>query len=88
MLRIFGKAVGVGVLVAVGFTAIAIAAIFMTSGDGSAPAFTHLLLSLINIPVKLLGLPFEGAAGWAGLFWGTAGAVVAFVWLLLAKALR
>ncbi len=88
MLRIFGKALVVGVLVAIGFTAIAIAAIFMTRGDGSAPGFTHLMLSLINIPVKLFGLPFEGAAGWAGLFWGTVSAAVALVWLLLVKALR
>jgi hypothetical protein len=66
----------IGVVVTVAFTVIASGAILMTGGDGSAPAVTHLMQRLIDIPVKLLGLSFEGSAGTAGVFWGAVSALV------------
>jgi hypothetical protein len=86
--RIFVISIGVGIIATLAFVAVAVGAIFMTGGDGSAPAITHFMLGLTNVPVKLLGLPHQGAVYPAGVFWGTISAAITFVLLLFTKMFR
>jgi hypothetical protein len=51
----------------------------MVGGDGKAPGVTHLSANIIGLPVKLLGLPFEGAIAPAVLFWSLLVFGVAFI---------
>lgn len=45
------------------------ATILMVRGDGTAPGVTNLSANIIGLPIKLLGLPSEGAITPAVLFW-------------------
>jgi hypothetical protein len=54
----------------------------MVGGDGRAPGVTHLSANIIGLPVKLLGLPFEGAIAPAVLFWSLLVFGVAFIYAL------
>lgn len=54
----------------------------MVGGDGTAPGVTHLSANIIGLPVKLLGLPFEGAIAPAVLFWSLLVFGVAFIYAL------
>lgn len=59
------------------------ATILMVGGDGRAPGVTHLSANIIGLPVKLLGLPFEGAIAPAVLFWSLLVFGVAFLYALV-----
>lgn len=63
------------------------AAILMV-GDGTAPAVTHLAAYIIGLPVKLLGLSFEGAIGPAVVFWSMGVFVLGFLYAWTSSANR
>ena len=45
-------------------------AAFLVTGDGHASAFTYLMISLGEFPIRLLGLSPQGVAFPVSLFWG------------------
>jgi len=61
----------VGVVITILFLILSVSAMFLVSGDGSAPAFTYFMLQLIDIPRQLFGMPSEGALLPASVFWGS-----------------
>lgn len=85
MRRALYHAVVAGVCGAAGFFALSAMSLFMVGGNGTAPAFTHLMLYLSQIPIDVLGLPRPEPRmlAIAALFWGSGIAVVALVlsWL-------
>ena len=58
----------------------------MVRGDGTAPGVTYLSANIIGLPVKLLGLPFEGAIAPAVLFWSLLVFGIAFLYALVSSA--
>ncbi|MEW6414565.1 MAG: hypothetical protein AB1482_04850 [Pseudomonadota bacterium] len=83
ILKTISIAIFFGGVVAAIFFVFALASIFMVRGDGTAPAITHFAVQLIEIPVKLLGLPINGAALYASVFWGGISGAVAFAYLIV-----
>jgi hypothetical protein len=83
ILKTLSSAIFFGGSVAAILFVFAVATIFMVRGDGTAPAITDFAIWLIEIPVKLLGLPINGAALYASVFWGGVSAAVAFAYLIV-----
>lgn len=74
-----------GVSGAAAFFALSAMSLFMASGYGTAPPFTHVMLYLNQIPIEVLGLPKPEPRmlAIAALFWGALLTVPTFVasWL-------
>ena len=77
----------IGFCAAFGFLLLTIMSVLLVGGDGTAPTITHVMLSLIEFPVKLLALSVDS---WilAASFWGGVIAVFTFVVLQMIRVLR
>jgi hypothetical protein len=60
----------------------------MVGGDGTAPALTHVMLSLIDVPASFFGWGQKSALLLASVFWGALVAVCTFALLQVIQALR
>lgn len=79
----FLLALAVGAGTGMAFVLVFVGAIMMVMGDGTAPAATHLMLSLADIPRTVLGTSRDSMLVVAAFFWGGCAAVAAYVFLLL-----
>ena len=77
----------IGLCAAFGFLLFTIMSVLLVGGDGTAPTITHFMLSLIEVPVKLLALSAD-SWGLAALFWGGVIAVFTFAALQIIRIFR
>jgi hypothetical protein len=88
MSRIIELSIDVSGWVGIGFFFLSLGSIFLVGGDGTAPAITHLMLKLGNVPIALFGLSKTYSLLVAPPFWGVVAGACTFILLHLVEALR
>ncbi|RYX80136.1 hypothetical protein EON83_29930 [bacterium] len=79
---IFGIALGAV------FFFVSIFSVMMVFGDGTAPALTHVMLELSNMPTMWFHLPSKWSILFGTAFWGISAGAVAFLFMLTVTKFR
>jgi len=86
--RIAVLSIAAGFAVMVALFVATFSAILLVGGDGTAPAFTHLVLRAMSVPGVMLGVSSPGVLWVGGPFWGAVAAICVFALLQVVQALR
>lgn len=71
MVTVLERALGFGVFASATTFLLSMVSLFLVFGDGTAPGFTHFMISLSELPTRLLGLKGSKYLFVIGsLFWG------------------
>lgn len=88
IMKNFERSLAAGSTVGFVFLVLSFSSIFMVTGDGSAPKFTHIMLALNEFPFKIAGIRAPTAMLFiAAAFWGLLTALTVFIVSAIGRAL-
>ena len=76
-----------GAVSAVAFVPTVLFAGFMVGGDGTAPAFSHVMLAMAMAPKSVFGIPSEISFVVSQVFWGLVVAVSTYLLVHLMRTI-
>jgi hypothetical protein len=86
MMKLLDRLLVVGCAVGFGFLVVSVLGMMMVMGDGTAPALTHFILTLNQLPFKIMGVrTTDSMLLVAATFWGVLAALCVLIVSVVGK---